>query len=160
MLFDDVTIRNKCFGNADGHLSVVGVPDFVAGISDQLLDRRETSTDGASALRLELTAERVADGEAEEAPLETILEGGFSDCHQTCPIALFARRGRQRTGECSLRQSISTTSGVDLGAGSSVVVERQGQYDGLTGLNLAPIHERGTVDDRLKLRRAPPSEVV
>ena len=39
MLFDDLSIGDESFGDPDGHLGIVGVPDLFLGISDQLLDR-------------------------------------------------------------------------------------------------------------------------
>jgi hypothetical protein len=52
------------------------------GISDQLVDGRETSRDRISALCFKLTPERVPGGEAEEAALETSLEKGVIDRHK------------------------------------------------------------------------------
>ena len=66
--------EDRRFGEPDGHLGIIGVPDLFLGISDQLLDRRETGTDRFGALCLKLTPERVADGEAEEATRESILQ--------------------------------------------------------------------------------------
>jgi hypothetical protein len=52
---------DECFGDPDGHLSIVGVPDLILRVSDQLRDRRETRTDRVGALGLEPTPERVSD---------------------------------------------------------------------------------------------------
>ena len=39
MLFDDLPIGNERFGDPDGHLGIIGIPDLFLGISNQPLDR-------------------------------------------------------------------------------------------------------------------------
>ena len=58
MVFDNLPVGDERLGDPDGHLGIVGVPDLFLGISDQLLDRRETSTNRVGGLGLEFTPER------------------------------------------------------------------------------------------------------
>ena len=85
MFLDDLPMGDERFGDPDGHLGIVGVPDLFLGISDQRLDRREACTDRIGALGLELPPERVPDGEAEEAAFESIFQHDGGVRHTTKP---------------------------------------------------------------------------
>ena len=67
-------IRQR-FGHADGHLGVVGVPHFLARISDQLVGACETCANGFPALTFEASAERIANRQAEEILQNARIEG-------------------------------------------------------------------------------------
>lgn len=68
----DAAALNEALGDAEGHLRVIGVPEFAGGIFDEGERRGVLGADGVGGTGFEAAAEGIGDGAAEQGAFETL----------------------------------------------------------------------------------------
>src|SRR5262249_11693663 len=126
VVLDDPAVGHERFGDPDGHLRVVGVPDLVLGVADQGVDRGTLGADCLGRPRLEFPAESVSDVQSDEATHEPIPDNLVGEQHGKHPdLGLSSRYQSIRWTATKLAQPSASivecgdllTSGMRLGPG-------------------------------------------